>query len=455
MKLWRQLLGKAGATESRFSVDDYMGWFTSGALQFPVVGAGSTSDVEKIENNFVGYVRSMYKANGVVAACMLARLMIFSEGRFLWQEILDNGRAGDMFPDRETDFLDAPWPNGTMGDLLARMIQDLDLAGNFYGVREGKRLRRLRPDWVEIILTAAPEKAVASDIAGYAYTPGGTGDTVLYLPEQIAHWAQIPDPEAQYRGMSWLTPVVREVLGDKYITDHKNKFFTNGASLQAVIALKDKVSPDQFNKFVEQLNDAHQGVDNAYAPLVMNGGADVTVLGADLKQLDFKIVQGAGETRIAANSGIHPVILGLSEGLAGSSLNEGNFNAARRLTADKTAKPLWRGAAGALQSVLQKPAKRARLALDPRDISFLREDRKDIAEIQGLEARGMRQLVDAGFTAVSVQASYLAQDWSLLEHSGLFSVQLQPPGTAQPTTEDTPSDEDNNEPEDVPDEGEE
>ncbi len=30
-------------------------------------------------------------------------------------------------------------------------------------------------DWVTIILTAAPEEALASDVAGYAYTPGGVG----------------------------------------------------------------------------------------------------------------------------------------------------------------------------------------------------------------------------------------------------------------------------------------
>lgn len=439
MNLLRQLLGR-DKTEKRFTVDDYLA-LTSG-LQFPVATASPASSVEKIENSFLGYVRQIYKANGVIAAAMVARLMIFSEGRFMWQEILKNGRSGEMFADGEIDLLDEPWPNGTMGDLLARMIQDADLSGNFYAVREGRRLRRLRPDWVEVILTAAPDEAVASDIAGYLYRPGGTGDPTFYLPDQIVHWAPIPDPEAQYRGMSWITPVVREVLGDKMITEHKNKFFTNGATLQTVISLKETVKKDDFTAFVKLLNETHQGLDNAYAPLVVGGGADVTLVGADLKQLDFKVVQGAGETRIASMSGVHPVILGLSEGLAGSSLNAGNFNSARRLTADKAMRPLWRGAAGALQSVLKRPANvRARLALDPREISFLREDRKDVAEIQSLEAQGMRQLIDAGYTAESVTAAYMAGDWSLLVHSGLFSVQLQPPGASQPDTPtEAPSD---------------
>lgn len=333
MKLWRQLLGRPDKTEARF--DDYMSWYTSGALQFPALGFGSMADTETVENDFISYVRQVFKSNGVVAACMITRQMIFSEGRYLWQEIGENGRPGDMFPDREIDVLDTPWPNGTQGDLLARMIQDVDLAGNFYAVREGRRLRRLMPHWVDIILTADPREAVASDIAGYKYRPGGTGDPVFYLPEQIVHWAPIPDPEAQYRGMSWLTPVVREVLGDKYISEHKLRFFTNGATIQTVISLKDTVKTEDFKKFVSMFAETHKGLDNAYAPLVVGGGADVTLVGADLKQLDFRAVQGAGETRIAAASGIHPVIVGLSEGLAGSSLNAGNFGMARRIWADR------------------------------------------------------------------------------------------------------------------------
>jgi phage portal protein BeeE len=449
VKLWRQLLGRPEKVAARF--DDYMQWYTSGDLRFPSFGAGSWSDTETVENNFVGYVRQVYKANGVIAACMFTRLMIFSEGRYLWQEILDNGRSGDMFTDGEIDLLETPWPNGIIGDLLARMIQDVDLAGNAYVVREGRRLRRLRPDWVDIILTASPTEAVASDIAGYKYKPGGSGDPVFYLPEQIVHWAPLPDPEAQYRGMSWITPVVREVLGDKYITEHKNKFFTNGATLQTVISLKETVKSEDFKKFVATMKETHQGLDNAYAPLVVGGGADVTLVGADLKQLDFKVVQGAGETRIAMDSGVHPVILGMSEGLAGSSLNAGNFNSARRLTADKLFRPLWRGAAGALQSVLRKPTTvKARLAVDTRDIAFLREDRKDIAQIQQTESTTIRTLTDGGWKPDSVKAAVMAQDWSLLEHTGNLSVQLQP---ADPDQQDTSEEDDDTE--DVPDEGDE
>jgi hypothetical protein len=165
--------------------------------------------------------------------------------------------------------------------------------------------------------------------------------------------------------------------------------------------------------------------------MYVGGGADVTVVGADMRALDFKAIQGADETRIAAAARVHPVIVGLSEGLQGSSLNQGNFSAAKRLFAEGTLMPLWRGAAAALTPLLRVPGG-ARLWYDTRDIAFLREDARDAAEIQGVESRTIRTLLDAGFTADSVQAAVLAQDWSLLTHSGLFSVQLQAPGTAVP-----------------------
>ena len=167
--------------------------------------------------------------------------------------------------------------------------------------------------------------------------------------------------------------------------------------------------------------------------MVVGGGADVTLVGANLQQLDFRSTQGAGETRIAAASGMHPVILGLSEGLSGSSLNQGNFSAARRLTSDKTMRPLWRSASGALTTAVAVPSD-ARLWIDDRDIAFLREDRKDLAEIQSAEADTIRTLVDGGWGPDSVKAAVAAQDWSLLVHTGMTSVQLQSPGVGDNQT---------------------
>ncbi|WP_405149449.1 phage portal protein [Sphaerisporangium sp. NBC_01403] len=408
-------------------------------LRWPFLGSSSlASDREQIEHNFEGYVQGIYKANGPVFALMLVRLAIFSEARFQFRR-LKNGRPGELFGTADLALLERPWANATTGDLLARMIQDVDLAGNAFVAKLNGRLRRLRPDWVTIVSASKSEPelfgaALDAEVIGYYYSPqapGSTTDTLL-LPSQVAHFAPIPDPEMNWRGMSWLTPVLREISSDLAATLHKRKFFENGATPQAIVSVDASVTPDMLKRFIAIMNEQHQGVENAYKTLYLGGGADVTIAGRDLAQLDFKATQGAGETRLAAAAGVPAAIVGFSEGLAGSSLNAGNYGQARRRFADGTLRPLWRNAAGSLASLVTVPPS-SELWYDDRDISFLREDRKDAAEIFHTEASTVSQLVREGFTYESAKAATAAQDVGLLVHTGLVSVQLQPPGTTQTT----------------------
>lgn len=420
-------------SETRMTVDDWMEqYFTYQNNGYPILGRTQHANSEPIESDFVGYVNGAYKASGVVFACMVARQAIFSEARFGYQRFRE-GRPEDLFFKRDLKLLEKPWPNGTAGELLSRAIQDADLAGNFYVVREGQRLRRLRPDWVEIILTAPPDEAVQSDVAGYLYKPGNTQDKNLWKlypidgsQGAVAHWAPTPDPDAQYRGMSWLTPVIREIMADKAATLHKAKFFENAATPNLAVSFKETVTEEQFRAFMESMDDAHRGVGNAYETLYLGGGADVTVVGADLRQMDFKSTQGAGETRIAAAARVHPVIVGLSEGMQGSSLNAGNFKAAKDSFADGTMRPLWRSVCAALESLLIVPED-SRLWYDDRDIQFLRQDQKDLADVMAKDAETIAKLTREGYTPESVVLALTKQDWRLLKHNGLFSVQLQPP----------------------------
>lgn len=408
-------------------------------------------DRERIENDFEGYVEGAYKRDGIVFACILTRHLIFSEARFQWRQFR-NGRPGPLFGSPELALLEQPWPNGTTGDLLTRMEVDLSLAGNFYATTAdnagrlgraatgpGRRVSHLRPDWVTIIVGSISGDPRAADArpVGYMYEPPPTGqgrrtDPVILLPQEVCHYSVTPDPIARYRGMSWLTPVLREISSDRAATDHKLKFFENGASLNAVASFDKDIGVDAFKEFVSEFNQQHKGTDNAYKTLFLGGGADVTVVGADLKQIDFKAVQGAFETRIAAASGVGAVVAQFSEGMEGSSLNAGNYGAARRRAGDALFRPLWRTASASLQSLVTAPRPEVSLWYDARDVFFLQEDRKDAADIQAKQAQTIRNLVDAGYTASSVVDAVEAEDWTLLKHSGLFSVQLQKPGTDAP-----------------------
>jgi phage portal protein BeeE len=422
----------AGSAKGTFTQPPFWSW--SSPIWDSVVG-----DKEKIEADFASYVHQAYKANGLVFACILTRLLVLSEARFTWRRIAD-GRPSQLFGNTDLAVLERPWRGGTTGELIARMEQDGSLAGNSFITKidkEGRpRLRRLRPDWTTIVAGSESDDPYALDaeVIAYYYMPGGrvTGKEEILLPDEVAHYSPIPDPEAQFRGMSWLTPILRELEADTAATKHKLQFFKRGATPNVMVTYDKAIGGEAFQRFVALFKEQHEGVDNAYKTLHLGGGADAKVVGANLQQLDFKVTQGAGETRVAAAAGIHPVIVGLSEGLQGSSLNAGNFAAARRITADRTLRPLWRIMAASLETLLTVPAGPVELSYDARDVAFLREDAKDDADILKAEAEAINSLITAGYKPDAIIEAVTSGDLRRLagNHSGRFSVQLQPLGAA-------------------------
>lgn len=388
--------------------------------------------VEPVTDSFLGYTTGAYKSNGIIFAVSMARARPFSEIKFMFRRKNQTGGGNDLFPKRALDVLDVPWPGGTTQDLLMRAEQDITCGGTAFWAEEDGRLRRLRPDWCEFILSAPPDKAVAADVRGIKYTAGGPwggGESKLYLVggrfAEAAFWAPIPDPDALYRGMSWLSPVIQEMQSDKAATTHKLKFFENAATPNIAVSLKETVGPDKFADFVRRMKEASVGVENAYKTLYTAGGADVRVIGADMRQIDFRSTQGAGETRIAAAGGVPPIVVGLSEGLASATYS--NYGQARRAFADSFLRSQWRSLCGALAPIIDVPDD-AVLWYDARDVAFLREDSKDLADIQATQAGTISSLIASGFTPETSVAAVLAEDFSVLKHSGMMSVQLQAPG---------------------------
>jgi HK97 family phage portal protein len=388
---------------------------------------------EEIGGDYRGYVEGIYKRNGVVFACMAARQLLFSEARFQFQR-MRGGRPGDLYGTPTLGILESPWTNGTTGSLLERAITDVDLTGNAYLVRRGNAIRRLRPDWVTIIAGSVTGSPIDAEVAGYLYHEGGqySGEEPEgLLPEYVAHFKAYDDPMARFRGMSWLQPIIGEILGDQAATTHKTNFFENGANLGYVVTMdpEGRMGPEQFRNWVETFKAGHEGAMNAYKTLFLSNGADVKVVGTNLRDLDMKAVQGAGETRICAAARVPPIIVGVSEGLESATYS--NYGQARRAFADLTMRPMWRKIAGSLQTIIDVPPD-SRLWYDDRDIPFLQEDEKDASEIQQMQANTIRTLLDAGFTPDSVVLAVTNGNYDLLEHSGLYSVQLQEPGAEEP-----------------------
>ena len=382
--------------------------------------------------DFPAFAQQVYAANGVVFAVILARMSLFSEVRLKFRNLADKRLFGTsaLLP------LERPWPGGTTGELLARMEQHASLGGQAFAVRDGSGVKLLRPDWVQrVSLLVGDEGFQQRVLLGYLYAPTGFTpgsmdggrweDPVYYEASDVACWAPVPDPMNPWRGMSWLTPVVREINGDVAMSTHKQKFFDNAATPNLVIRYQKKLPDGYVKSFAEQFEARHAGVDQSWRTVILDEAADLTVVGSSFESMTFTDLQAAGETRIAAAGGVPPIVVGLREGLAAATYS--NYGMAMRRFADLTMRPNWRSAVGALAQLVDVPDD-AELWFDATDVAALQEGEKEQAEAAQVNATTLSTLISSGYTPESATAAVISGDFSLLQHTGLVSVQLQPPG---------------------------
>lgn len=415
-----------------------------------LLGTMQGSKPDMPDPHFVGYVRSIHQRNGVVAAAVTARALLLSQVRFIWRNTRASDTPGRTFGARNLAPLERPGET-TRPELLYRLELDVSYAGNAYVARRENRIMRLRPDWVTIILgsDSDPEydgndmlpPADAREI-GIVYQPKSgakVGRPEVFLPGEYAHWMPEPDPIEFWRGSSWVTSVLREVSTDGQVTDHQSKFFENAATPNLVFLMDPSKNPEQVKQFAAALNERHAGPGNAFKNMFLGGGTDVKVVGSDLAALNLKDVSGGFESRIAARSRVPAVVLGTREGLAGSSLNSGNYAQTRRLWADGWFSPTVQGLCAALEAIVTPDAD-SELWYDPSEVLFLQEDQKDAAEILQMQMAALRQGIDGGWEPDALVEAITTNDPRKLigRHTGLTSVQLTPPATGEPDPKETP-----------------
>jgi phage portal protein BeeE len=389
----------------------------------------ATPNHEAILPSLVAYTNKAYSENGIVFGAILARLSLFSEARFQYQRLSDKGLWGNNEDDGLV-MVENPWPNGTTGELLARMIQDVDLAGNCYLWNAGDQLVRLRPDQVTIVSEEVTDGVITNGtprtyrkVIGYYWDPeapslyGPSEKTQYFDVDEIVHWSPIPDPIANWRGMSWLTPVIREITADGQLTDYKSQYLNNAATPNMVVRYKQKLLPASIDNLRERMHERYGGVANAFKTLILDQGADMTVVGNSLEQMNFTTVQAAGENRILIASGVPGIVVGSKEGLMAATYS--NYAQAMRRFADLTIRPLWRSACACLENGIVSVPAGSRLWFDTRGIAALQQDERDKAQAAQTKAIAIGELTRYGYQPESVAQAIEANDMSLLKHSGL------------------------------------
>lgn len=404
--------------------------------------------------------------NPVVMRCFMIRGSVYSQIEFKFKD----KRSGKLFGDPSLSILEDPWPGGSTDQLLFRTEFDVSRYGNSYwyiqppsALRPYGTLVWLDPTSVNIVtgdVDGPSGKAVGKYLLAYqTQTKTGQVDET-FLPNEIVHVRPIPDPNHPFRGLSWLAALLPDVVADQDLTDFVHAFVTNGATPKVIIthAANSGISKDVFEKFKQKTDDIHNGPANAFKTLYLGPGADAKVVGVNFEQMMLATTQSHIEVRLCMAAGVHPTLAGIAEGLKGSTLNAGNYAATRRSFADVTMRPLWKHscAAGAFGAAAV-PRPGARLWYDASTVPFIQADEQDAAAKRQADATTMLTLINGGFEPTSIIDAITGQDWSLLSHSGLVSVQLQPAGTLPPDGApalNPPDDDDANQEDDPDDKGE-
>lgn len=387
---------------------------------------------ERPQPTYLSFAISAYSSNSAVFACAMARMQLLSQARFKYQDTTTKR----LFGDASLQILGTPWPNGTTADLIASMVQHADIGGNAFVRRAGDRLVSLRPDWVDILSVTVLDgydieglPQTHDEVLGYLYSEGGIGQgpAIFYDVAEVAHWAPYPDPLAKWRGMSWLTPVLREIDADISMSQHRQQFFDQAGTPNMVLKYQQKLSPETVNSIRDRWRARYSGPSSAGSTVVLDDGADLTVVGNSFEQMRFTDLQKMGEARIASAAGVPPIVAGLSVGLDAATYS--NFSQAMKAFGNGTGSYLWQSLAASLAKLIVVPTG-ARLWYDTTSIPALLEDAKDRATAMQTSAAAISSFIMAGYDPDSVVSAVMANDLSLLKHSGMTSVQLYKPGEA-------------------------
>jgi phage portal protein BeeE len=402
----------------------------------------ASPDREPVLPQLAAFAQESNSSSAIVFSAILNRMALFSEARFTFQAKDDK----HLFGTTALAKLETPFgPNSTTGHLLARMEQDAFLAGQAYiwDPPGEDRLIRLRPDWVTIV-----SARVQMDTGWYRRKIGywfeepkslmERSDGFMVPAEECVHWAPQPDPAADFRGMSWLTPIWRDVAGDSGMASYKIKYLENAASPNMLIKYAQKLQPGSVDRIRERVTARYAGADNAFKTLILDQGADATVIGQGLGQMDFGTVSSVGVERILAAANVPGVLVGL-EPLRGAGRG---YQESMQKFGNLFARPKWRSVCGALSQIVDVPGGN-RLWFDTADIAALQDGEMERGQAALVRAQALLALVQAGYTHESAIAAVDAMDLSQLKAGGIGTPTSGPQvqhmlGQAQPGATATP-----------------
>lgn len=407
-----------------------------GGNRYLLGGTTTQTSYGPAESSFPVSAKHAVLSNGMVYGLVRRRVEMFAQARLVFKRLGSGPKP--MAADVLTTAALAPVDNPVQ--MLARMELDVAVAGNSYWVLDAGRLWRLPPEDVSIVVgsrteTNDPPSAWDAEIIGYVYQPRSSTDPMVevFMPGEVCHYRPEEDPDARFRGMSWLRPALEDIASDNGARRYVTKFFDNAATPNLAFVFPPEVQQAYVEAFRDAFLAKHEGVDRSFRTAFIGGGADPKVIGSALKDVDTEHVRQQIHADLCMAAGIPPMAAGIQTG------TYANTKESNRAFADVKGRFLWLALVEALRPVIPAPAG-TELWYDVSGVSALQSDALDDAEVLARQAQTMRTLVDGGFDPMSVVGAVSTGDLATVSHSGLVSVQLLPPGQGDQSTSSSSGD---------------
>ncbi|MEQ1697822.1 MAG: phage portal protein [Hyphomicrobiaceae bacterium] len=248
--------------------------------------------------------------------------------------------------------LASPSPHQTGTDFLETFIGYLLVSGNSYVEAvalngELRELYALRPDRMTVLpgLSGWPE--------GYEYTAAGgtarfTSDVVPGV-RPILHM-RLFHPLDDHYGLSPIEAAATAIDIHNQASKWNKALLDNAARPSGALvyaAREGRLSPEQFERLKNELQEGFQGAKNAGRPLLLEGGLDWKPLSLTPAELDFINTKHAAAREIALALGVPPMLLGIPGDATFS-----NYQEANRTFWRNTVIPLMQRSASAISSWL-------------------------------------------------------------------------------------------------------
>ncbi|MCB1711335.1 MAG: phage portal protein [Candidatus Riesia sp.] len=276
-----------------------------------------------------------YRASHIVYACVKKLADAASSVPFIVQERDKKGEWRNVTNHPLEQLLMRPNPFQTWQDLIERIVQHLNLAGNalLYKNVVGGRTVEL---WVINPDTLKPIPDESNFIAGYQFYKGSRKDDVLE-PDKIIH-LQFADPQNPFWGMSPLEAAQKIVDTEVEAVSWWKVSLQNRAVKDGLLSFKNPMGVDQYTAVREKVAEQLQGSANARGPIIIGEEVDYKPFSMSPVELDFTNSRKMTREDIMAVFGVPGILLNFTDGTTYANARE-----ARKIFYIDTIMPLLEG----------------------------------------------------------------------------------------------------------------